>query len=1028
MGQARPSQPEVIRLSAFQSFKILALPSSHTEHRQLFQKIAGLFGLASALLVVIGTISYRSTFRLIETSGQTERTRQTLQIIEQVISDLKDVETSRRGYFITGEKSYLKPYQDALEDLERKIKDLQKLLASEPTQSQKIATVQSLIRRNLAIIGDTNRLSDYGEPEAEIRLIGSNHSKRLMNDIRQLAYTIQDHQQKRLSQFQQQSQKAKASAKKVIPAFGLAILLSFLVIALVYYLICREVEDRQQAEAILEQERDFISAVLDTVGSLVVVLNSQGKIVRSNQACEQTIHGTFEDMRERYFWDVFALPENATQVQTDFEELLNTRIPTRLESILIATDGQRHFIDWSSTILLNATGVVAYVISTGTDITERKWVEEETQLLQTTIQAISEAKDFDAALKIALAHVCEATGWSYGEAWIPCADRAVLNCRQTWYDRPEQNSAVSHALAQFHRLSEHYTFALGDGLPGRVWASKRSEWIQDVSLMPDTMFVRVEAARQAGLKAGLSTPIIANTQVLAVLVFFMLKSRPENKRLVQLVSTVATQLGSAIQRKRVEAELNESEERFRLLVEGVKDYAILMLDASGHITSWNTGAERIEGYRSEEILGQHFSRFHPPQDIQAGKPEQELKIAAATGQFEEEGWRVRKDGSRFWATVVLTALWDAHGRLRGFSSVTRDITERKLARDALQQANTKLQNWVSELEQHNREISLLGEMSDVLQACLTIEEAYSALPRLVQPLFPNLSGGIFTISASQKLVEAVAIWGGPMASQKVFTPNECWALRRGRAHLVTDAHSGLCCSHLHNPQPVASICVPMMARGEALGLLYFNSQNPGPLSSAQQQLAVTVAEQIALALANLKLHETLQYQSVRDPLTGLFNRRYMEESLEREIHRAQRKQQSLGIIMLDVDHFKRFNDTFGHDAGDEVLRELGLFLRKQTRVSDIACRYGGEELTLILPDASLEAAYKRAEQLREGVKQLQVRHHQVLGVITLSLGVASSPEHGLTNEAVIQAADAALYQAKAEGRDRVVIAPLPPVA
>jgi diguanylate cyclase (GGDEF)-like protein len=206
-------------------------------------------------------------------------------------------------------------------------------------------------------------------------------------------------------------------------------------------------------------------------------------------------------------------------------------------------------------------------------------------------------------------------------------------------------------------------------------------------------------------------------------------------------------------------------------------------------------------------------------------------------------------------------------------------------------------------------------------------------------------------------------------------------------------------------------------------VLYLSFMEPGQLTRAKQQLAVTVARQISLSLANLKLYESLQHQSIRDPLTGLFNRRYLEESLTREIHRASRDRQSLGIIMLDVDHFKRYNDTFGHEAGDAVLRELGLFLKKHIRSSDIACRYGGEEFMLILPEASLEHSIERAEQLREGIKHLNLEHHrQPLGGITLSLGVAVFPDCGLTGEAVIRAADAALYRAKIQGRDRTVAA------
>ncbi len=258
----------------------------------------------------------------------------------------------------------------------------------------------------------------------------------------------------------------------------------------------------------------------------------------------------------------------------------------------------------------------------------------------------------------------------------------------------------------------------------------------------------------------------------------------------------------------------------------------------------------------------------------------------------------------------------------------------------------------------------------------------------------------------------------------MFSTAECIALRRGLPHLVEDTEKGLVCKHIH-PEllPQAYFCIPMVAQGEAMGVLYLSFPQKGQLKKAKQHLAVTVARQISLALANLKLHEKLQQQSIRDPLTGLFNRRYLEESLERELHRARRTEQPLGICMIDVDHFKNFNDTFGHEAGDAVLRELGLFLQQNIRGSDIACRYGGEELTLILPDASLEDTKKRAEYLRENVKLLWLEHRrQPLGSITISIGVASFPQQGHSMEGLIRAADMALYRAKKEGRDRVVTA------
>ncbi len=191
--------------------------------------------------------------------------------------------------------------------------------------------------------------------------------------------------------------------------------------------------------------------------------------------------------------------------------------------------------------------------------------------------------------------------------------------------------------------------------------------------------------------------------------------------------------------------------------------------------------------------------------------------------------------------------------------------------------------------------------------------------------------------------------------------------------------------------------------------------------TAPMPLAMAVAENIAFSLANLKLHETLYIQSTHDPLTGLFNRRNMEETLDRELHRMARKGRSLGIIMLDLDHFKKFNDTFGHQAGDALLRELGAFLQKNIRGEDFACRYGGEEFVIILPETSLENTRQRAEQLRKEAGHTTIIYRgKSLDAITVSMGVAAFPEHGTTADELLRAADTALYRAKEEGRDRVV--------
>lgn len=385
-------------------------------------------------------------------------------------------------------------------------------------------------------------------------------------------------------------------------------------------------------------------------------------------------------------------------------------------------------------------------------------------------------------------------------------------------------------------------------------------------------------------------------------------------------------------------------------------------------------------------------------------------------------------GSREWSMVLIpTSNYFTHRNfwLSWFALLGGFVFTGALAIYLLrfERHTSRVEQLVQELSQANFEIRSLSRISDSLQACLTLEEAYSVIPRLIQKLFPAYSGGIYLINTSVNLVEAVTNWGDNVSSKSVFAPNDCWAIRCGRPHLFENTQSGLACQHYSNPLPHECLCIPMMAHGESMGVLYLNTVETAKLTGAKQELASTVAEHIAMALANLKMRETLKNQSIRDPLTGLFNRRYLEEFLEREVLRSERQKQPLSVIMLDIDYFKHFNDTFGHEAGDTLLQELGVFLQGSIRGSDIACRYGGEEFTLIMPDTTAPVAQQRAEQLCESIKHLHVQYRrQALGRITLSLGVASFPEHGQNATMVVRAADVALYQAKAQGRNCVVLA------
>jgi len=372
------------------------------------------------------------------------------------------------------------------------------------------------------------------------------------------------------------------------------------------------------------------------------------------------------------------------------------------------------------------------------------------------------------------------------------------------------------------------------------------------------------------------------------------------------------------------------------------------------------------------------------------------------------------------AALALGAAWIGGRRLATATAVA----------EAEQRARQALVDQVGELvSQRAREVALLNQMGGLLQACLTVEEAAAVIGRLAPQFFPGARGAVFLLEAARRVAERVAVWGTPgLEGPPTFPPDGCWALRRGQLHASADTAITPSCPHLGEPGPVSSLCVPMAAHGEALGVLHLTSPRGGIGAAAsaaedRTRLAVTVAEHLALAVANLRLRESLRAQSIRDPLTGLFNRRYMEETLERELRRAERDHHPVGILVLDIDHFKRFNDAYGHDGGDAVLAGLGGLLLANVRAGDVACRHGGEEFVLILPGASALESRRRATEVLEVARDFQVAHRgQLLGPITFSVGVAAYPDHGTTGEGLLRAADTAVYRAKHEGRDQIVVA------
>ena len=535
------------------------------------------------------------------------------------------------------------------------------------------------------------------------------------------------------------------------------------------------------------------------------------------------------------------------------------------------------------------------------------------------------------------------------------------------------------------------------------------------------LFVLAVFASSTG---GIGPGVFATLASVALADYFLLQplhsfaiSDPEN--LVPLllfcaVGLVITWITHRLQRS------EETVQAAAAVVDSSAD-SIMRQGLDNTILSWNKAAEQFYGYTAEEAIGRPVSLIVPP-DLREELQRLVERVHLGGSVQGHETVRIRKDGVRIDVALTLSPVQDRKRRIVGVSSIARGITERKLAEGAIRQSH-------EQLERQMHQLRLLAEMGDLLQASSIPADAYAVATRFAQTLFPASSGALFVHSPSRDNLEVVSRWGEPQQNEQDFmAPDECWALQTGRLHLVEDPHTGLVCRHVQEPPPTCYLCAPMIAHGETLGMFHMrmNRHNRASSEAALPEsldltwLARTMAERLALALADMRLRETLRTQSICDPLTGWYNRRYMEETLERDIRRAARNEGPLAIIMFDVDNFKEFNDSFGHEAGDVALQDLCQMLKTHIRSEDVACRYGGDEFVLILPDTSAEVAALRAEKMRIAVAQVEKQPYgHLLKPMTLSLGVATFPANGRTSKDLMRASDAALFRAKSEGRNRV---------
>jgi diguanylate cyclase (GGDEF)-like protein/PAS domain S-box-containing protein len=476
-------------------------------------------------------------------------------------------------------------------------------------------------------------------------------------------------------------------------------------------------------------------------------------------------------------------------------------------------------------------------------------------------------------------------------------------------------------------------------------------------------------------------------------------------------------------------------------------------DVDGMDDYFNQRCFDYTGLTLEELRGTGWTVIVHPDDL--GVCVEKWESARRAGEPYEVEYRLRgKDGSYHWFLCRGNPIRDAAGKVVKWFGTCTDIESQKKNQQVLEDqilertvqladTNTRLQQEIlakdsarkefdqrneqmmEELKKRSERATLLAKMGELLQSCVNLDEVFATALGFAPKIFPTARGAMALLNASRSLAEVIGSWTDCRVPVMEFEPADCWALRTGHPHLVSAGDLTAPCAHAAGVKNTY-LCIPVLAQGETLGILHLQATDEAPeLNASELSFKTTFAAQVGLSIANIRLREALRTQSVRDALTGLYNRRYLEEVLEREVRRAARAAQSLGVLMIDLDHFKTFNDTYGHDAGDAVLRETGSSLSRGIRAEDFVCRFGGEEFVVILPTASLEAACARAERLRLKMKELTILHHgRSMGMLTVSIGVAVFPEHGVSPQELMAAADAALYEAKRGGRDQVSVASL----
>ncbi|MCC5015422.1 MULTISPECIES: diguanylate cyclase [unclassified Legionella] len=454
--------------------------------------------------------------------------------------------------------------------------------------------------------------------------------------------------------------------------------------------------------------------------------------------------------------------------------------------------------------------------------------------------------------------------------------------------------------------------------------------------------------------------------------------------------------------------------------------AMILVNRDGKIEFSNTQAEVMFGYTKKELLGQAVELLMPENAAKIHPQHREDYFNAPRVRPMGLGMELqgkRKNGEIFIIEISLSPLQTPQGG--SAIAIIRDVTLRVEQNRLLQQKEKSLRELYetvekekSQLKSINQKMFTITQLSETFLACNTIDEILESFSSFANKILGFSKGALYLMHNSRNYLEKKITWDDVNHYPVIFSSNECWALRRGCIHEISEVQPGVVCRHIKEmkQEQQASLCIPLMAQNEILGLLFINRD-----SNEQNTLIPVVAETVSLAIANIRLKELLHSQSIRDPLTGLLNRRFLDEFMIKQIGQAKRTKTTLVFIMVDIDNFKAINDSFGHEIGDYVLSRLGNLLPSLVREGDLACRYGGEEFLIVIPNCDPKNAKLFAEKIRNKVSRMRIVIEERVSNIAISLGVAIYPSDGSSLKELVDAADQALYAAKRQGKNKTII-------